>query len=347
MPGPPPIPQSTAPPPKAGRARLMALLSLSLGLAGVLLPLSGVATFRAMDLRTAALIQASVTLALSIAGVACGVAGVCGIRRHVRKGILGFGLSGLFLNLLMLALFFAGFFRGSQEATANRRVRVANESTRQMIQDLKNSVSNGTPGERLKVDEIAREMTDASQNLSGDNQTMVRASAAYLAQITAATRIYDEGLDALEKAEVLYPENIVSKATLQNRRMAVEKFLAAAEHYKKFQVDAEKIFRAELVRQKASPTAMETAMRDFQASVRGKNHLVVQIREADIRMGQAMLGLIDLQESRWGKWKYNKAEETIDFESDDDVEKYAKFLRVIEEIGVEQRQLQQQVLGSK
>jgi hypothetical protein len=59
-----------------------------------------------------------VALALMVAGICLGVAALCGIRKHGRKGILTPALVGLILNGLLLFIFITNFLAARHQAVS-------------------------------------------------------------------------------------------------------------------------------------------------------------------------------------------------------------------------------------
>jgi len=60
-----------------------------------------------------------VALALIVAGICLGVAALCGIRKHGRKGILTPALVGLILNGLLLFIFITNFLAARHQAMSH------------------------------------------------------------------------------------------------------------------------------------------------------------------------------------------------------------------------------------
>ena len=90
-------------PPLAKQAALASVVAP--GIAAVVNVMAISAT---LDSRAGKLVIGIAGLSLIVAGLICAVVGLCGIRKHGRKGILGYSIAGLLINgFLIVSAFFA------------------------------------------------------------------------------------------------------------------------------------------------------------------------------------------------------------------------------------------------
>ena len=70
--------------------------------------------------------------------------------------------------------------------------------------------------------------------------------------------------------------------------------------------------------------------------------LLVTLRNADQRIGNSLLGALDLMDELWGQWNYNKEYDQVQFSPPGAVKKYSDFLEAIQAAFQEQKELQGQ-----
>jgi hypothetical protein len=70
--------------------------------------------------------------------------------------------------------------------------------------------------------------------------------------------------------------------------------------------------------------------------------VAIRMREADERIGNALLGALGFLDEIWGQWNYNKEYDQVQFSPPGALKKYNDLLEIIEAASKEQKELQEQ-----
>jgi len=321
-------PSKTPPSPRSGKsisgqAALLSLVAALVGLATNLV----FATLSANPFDTSSELGQKFVGGLSgvllLLGFVCGVVALRSARRHGEKAGFGLGLGCVLLNGVLLGMFASGWVNRSNDVRARKvaQIRAA---------ELDRDLSGGSRLDASRLDELKRELDNASKEHSRDEGRLSMASASYLSRLRAVSGEYNRSLQSLRQADVLNLETLQEKDQLQGRRELVRKFLAANEAYRDFQANAQNQFRERLLNLKVSPAAVDQAMSEFQSRISDNRPTVLEARSADAQWGNAMLGVIDLLELTWGDWEYDAATTALSFSDDEDTMRYEGFFDQME-----------------
>ena len=172
---------------------------------------------------------------------------------------------------------------------------------------------------------------------------MLRASQNYLQHLQSRQRAYESATRAMSAAKVLSAANLEERSQLQDRRTLVQNFLSANAGLKTAVQQGETNYRAELTAFDISPQQKQAAVAGFMKSYSAQAPLLITIRDADQRMGQAILGVLDLFDSQWGHWHYDASSRLVRFEEAKAVTQYNAFMADIKHAGVDQAAAQQRL----
>jgi len=75
-----------------------------------------------------------------------------------------------------------------------------------------------------------------------------------------------------------------------------------------------------------------------------ENDLTRRIREDDRRMGTAMLGMLEVLNASFGRWKYNAERKKVEFDEPAALDKYLVLRDELETASQEQKKLQTKLL---
>jgi hypothetical protein len=131
------------------------------------------------------------------------------------------------------------------------------------------------------------------------------------------------------------------KEQLAERKEIVRGFMDSNEEFRRFSSNSASIYKEELEKAKVSQSTLASEMAAFRTSserVRGK---VLEIRDTDRHLGEAMMEALALLEENWGKWYYNPEKTKIIFAGTKTLNQYNAFMQEMEAAATEQRRLQQ------
>lgn len=279
--------------------------------------------------RTELLVRAGIFLSVLVIGSVLATIALCTFRRGMQKRVLVRAAVGFLLNGVLIAVFAFGFVRGRR----NSQILAENAASIQSaVSDIKKEArealerGDASDVDLKKLERANRQMVASTANLSGDPKLIANANAAVTDRALLMAKSFQAALKPLVDTNIFTSASVNSREELQERRKLVEAFIASAREYKEFQTGIEKMYREELQRQGVKPASMDHAVAGFRRGIGTQNSLIIGMREADVQMGAAMLAFIDLLDSRWGKWSYEKKEGTVTFESDADLAVYQKAL---------------------
>jgi hypothetical protein len=297
--------------------------------------------------RTELLVRAGIFISVLLVGAVLAIIALGTFRRGMQKRVLARAVLGLLLNGALITVFAFGFVRGRR----NSQLLAQNAASIQSaVSDIKKeareALERGDVGEvdLKKLERANRQMVASTAKLSGDPKLIANANAAVTDRALLMAKSFQAALKPLVDMNIFSSASVNNREVLQERRKLVEAFIASARDYKDFQAGIEKMYREELQRQGVKPASMDQAVAGFRRGIDTQNPLIIGMREADVQMGGAMLAFIDLLDSRWGKWSYNKKEDTVTFESDADLAVYHKALADYEAAAERQVALQRLAL---
>ena len=145
----------------------------------------------------------------------------------------------------------------------------------------------------------------------------------------------------VQEANVLDMKEVTQREQLGSRRELVRRYLASNEALRSLLVNEAAAFTQALKELNVPQTRIAAEERAFQSGVRDRE-LVIRKREADGRMGNSLLGMLDFLDELWGQWNYNKEYDRVQFTPPGALKKYNDFLEQIEAASKEQRGLQEQ-----
>jgi len=299
--------------------------------------------------RTVVLISGFACLTIIVAGFAMAIVGLCGVKRHGARGLLGKSIAGLLINGLLLILFVIGFTIGLGKGLQSRQL---NQDLTSTVQDMQantkrayNPKTGLTNTDFKSMERLQSQLDTAAQTMSGDDALISQAMSRYVARLQGGMKKYQEVVAELRAANVLNLENLSEKEQITTRREAVQNFIAASDAVKTMITNSEDSIRADLTGLEVPPQKIDSLIAGFDVKFAPRSALDLQIRECDSRMGQAMLEILDLLETNWGKWDYDPAMNLVRFEDADAQRSYRQFLAAIKSAGQEQVKAQGELVN--
>jgi len=283
---------------------------------------------------------------LLLAALVLGIIALCGTAKLGRQGLLGRSIWGIVASLILLTLFGAGVLRGVRDVAT---VRALTASSKRLQEDTKRDFERGDgvspEKQELRVARLQAQMESASQLSSGNTALFAQSASAYLQRMQPIMREYSTATKQLQQPSVLDMRGVERREQLGAKKNSVKKFMTANDNLRNFVVNGEKICQEELERAQMPPEARATALKGFQQGFAKTKEVNLQIREDDQRMGVAMLGMLELLDSNWGKWRYNTARAKVVFDDDAVLDKYVTYREELETAAREQVKLQAKLVN--
>jgi hypothetical protein len=292
----------------------------------------------------------AVFMLLLLTSLICGIIALCGMSKHGTDRIIWRSLIGTILSLGVGVLFSVGVVSGFVRARENHQLTQAiQQSSKQLEADMKHDLENGkqlTPErQQLRLEGMQQVVEAAAANGTGDTALMAKATAIYLKKMQPALAEYNDVMKAWHETPILDLSGVQKREQLEPKRALVKRFLAANDKITALTVNPEKIYREELQKAAVPEKAIESAIAGIHNAIAARRELVSKIRGDDRRMGNALLGMLDVLDANWGHWRYDAQKQKTIFENDAALDKYVNYRDEMEMAGKEQKRLQLQAVN--
>ena len=284
-----------------------------------------------------------VALGLTAIGLVSGIVAVGLSQSGQRAPVFIRTGCGLALLGLLAAIAVPNFVRARTKALQdNAALRDVDAATAAMRSRAIASLTNSNP-QPVDTQPLQKSFSRAADKASGDTAAMLKGSAAFLQRLENLKAAYEQALRELLAAKVLATDNLVQQAQIQQRKVIVTRFLQANEAVKTYVEQSEAYYRKELDSVQMSSTQRDAALNGFRKSLGPQAPLLVEIRNADARMGNAMLGILDLLDNNWERWEYNANISKIRFEDPAVFAQYNAFQVQIRQAAIDQASAQKRL----
>jgi hypothetical protein len=243
-------------------------------------------------------------------------------RRAERpKGILGRAIFGIGFNALLICATAAlTLFAFSKLHEANS---ARDEAAEKEAEEVRKRVGGGEALEK---------------------QLSSYADMSFAGRVAELQRTYQNAAKGLTNPPVLEMSSVKSTNDLSAREEVILEFVTASRELLNFSKNASEIYREELSKHKLSSQAREAQLKQFEASTHDLNPTIVELREADVRRGEAMLRIIRLLEANWGKWEYKPAAKGVEFQTAGAAKDYSNATELLDNTTAEALSLQQRLV---
>lgn len=287
-------------------------------------------------LRLAVLVLAAVSCMLMLTGLIMGILALILMKPGHRAPVVCQTLIGMAILAFLVAVAVPNFVRARNAAIAKNK---AYDDLAAASADLREKQAASLKGHQLTTpspDQFQQKLSEAVAKSSGSEAALLKASQDYAARIIALQKSYQEAAKEMSAASVLSTSNLFDRSAIQQRRALVQNFLKCNDEMKTFLDNDSSFLREEFNRMNVPAAEQERALKGFEQVSGSRPKVIHEIREDDDRMGQAMLGILDLLDNEWDHWKYNEATGRVRFESQADLQQYNSFLRQISQARADQ-----------
>ena len=186
----------------------------------------------------------------------------------------------------------------------------------------------------------------AISKVKTEKRLSLAAGNAYLQKLQQASNEYSIHLKALKDAQVLDMKGVDQKGQLETRKTLVRQFLAANDQLKGVLANAETLYKEELVRVKLPQAAADAQLAKYRQGAPA-NEQAMKIRDAETRIGNSLLGALDLLDTNWGKWSYNTNQNRVTFSEQDSEKQFHQLMAALDSASQEQAQLLNQLVNAR
>ena len=269
-------------------------------------------------------------------GVIAGILAIVLAKAGQRSSVVARAGCGLLLMGLLAAIAVPNFVRARTLALQNKQAlselhTAAADFRAQTVASLTNA-EGGTVNARHLQWSLKR----AAERSSGETAALLRGSQAFVTRLQSCQHAYEQAAGELIAAKVLAASTLQQRARIKDRKALVQNFLDANDAFKSLLLQSESNYRKDLAALEVSPAQTEAAMAGFRKSFGVQRPLLVNIREADDRMGRAMLGVLDLFDSQWGQWRYDNSTSVVRFQDRTALGQYMALMAEIKQARTDQ-----------
>jgi hypothetical protein len=188
-----------------------------------------------------------------------------------------------------------------------------------------------------------RELQTVSPRSAITDPLLLEILNAHDAKLDALMKEYSAAANALQEPPLLDFTGVKRSDELKLRMELVKKYLAANERVMTFLVTEEQAQRDGLTARKLPHDTVQATARAYHEQLAAHHDLQIKVRETDRRMGVALLGMLEVLEDTWGRWKYNAERKKVDFDETADLNRYLNFRNHMDTAAQEQKQWQNQL----
>ena len=256
---------------------------------------------------------------------------------------------GILLNTGLLALLISGFVRGSAhsltEAAARRSIQAAAREAKSEIQRAAQENRPLTAQQaQASVQKITSALDAVSDNNSGPNAALARASKAYLLKIQPLAQAYSLAMQAIAQHPLLDMSDVTGREQLEARKILVQNFLLANDHLEAFTTNRLELYRQELLKALVPAESIDKALNAYEKVSPEKDELTRRLRTDDRYVGECLLAMLDLLELNLGRWKYDLEQRKVCFDDNATLDKYIVLREHMDSAAQEQKRLQARLM---
>ena len=286
---------------------------------------------------------AATDVGLGLLGFILGILAMLLAAPGQRARVIARAGGGLAMLALIAAIAIPNFVRARERALEQKQ---AFNQIHTAAADLRSravvALTNG-PSVSADSGQLQRSLSQAAEKSSGATAVLLRNSELYLARMQSLQRTYGLAVKELKAAKVLDAETLTQQEQIRRRTMVVEKFLDANQACKDFVQHCEANYSNQLATSGISAAQIQTALSSFRRESGPQVPLVLSIREADERMGKAMIGVLKLFDAEWEQWNYDATTRVVRFKNRSALNQYKALLAEIRQAGTEQEAVSKQL----
>ena len=254
------------------------------------------------------------------------------------------GLVAAISATVFAVLIYAGFTtfqRVKEKAEASREARgqfeKAADEERQKMADM--IESGDTTGGDASLGRVKDQLEKSASAMKGADALTMRALAVVTGKMQADLKEYEAALGRVTAVE-LFRFNIREKATIAAHRQLIGDFLSSNKQLSETLKNGGELVRSELDKAGVSPKMRDATVAGFVGSQQKMRPLQMRIRGADQVLGDSALSILDLLETKWGKWKIDDGSGAPVFNDDSTLEAYNAHIEKIQAAAADQTEAQ-------
>jgi hypothetical protein len=278
-------------------------------------------------------------------GVIAGILAIALAKAGQRSSVLVRAGCGLLLMGLLAAIAVPNFVRARTLALQNKQaLSELHAAAADLRAQTAASLTNGEGG-AVDARHLQWSLKRAAERSSGETAALLRGSQAFVTHLQSYQQAYERAAGELLAAKVLAASTLQQRAQIEDRKALVHNFVDANDAFKTFLQESESNYGKEFAALDVSSSQTEAAIAGFKKAWAAQRPLLVKIREADDQMGRAMLGVLDLFNSQWGKWRYDAAASLVRFQDRTALDQYKALMAEIKQGRTDQAAAQKDLLA--
>ena len=191
------------------------------------------------------------------------------------------------------------------------------------------------------VGQTPKTALQASARSKSEDSLVQQAASSCRQRIQEAAREHAADTKRVQEASVLDMKEVTQREQLETKRAVVRSFQASNVTLKSLLVNEEAVFAEAMAKLDVPPARMQAESKSFQSVIPNKA-AAIRMREAEERIGNALLGALGLLDEIWGQWSYNQDYGQVQFSPPGALKRYNDLQGIIEAASREQKALQEQ-----
>ncbi|MHC4442470.1 MAG: hypothetical protein ACYTBZ_20500 [Planctomycetota bacterium] len=256
--------------------------------------------------------------------------------------------SNLVGNVVFCIVFLIGL-NVNPSASKTKKNQAALEGMQQRhtnrIAEIREKVEQGTYGGSEKdLDKGMEILNKAASESSGEQALIASAGAAAIRSTKPSVMNFSQLTNQLQTAGGINPTTLTSKQAVTDRLAIAKSLLEANRKLTDAVTNMPKVYRDELVRTHISAKRADELTRHFDSGA--QIPLQKQLRSEATNSTKAVIGILQLLETQWGKWQFDHDSKQILFDFGEDVEQYQQLYKALAEAEKKHGEIQRRIFST-
>lgn len=256
------------------------------------------------------------------------------------------GTAGFFVAFA-LALF-GQLSSAARRASTNEALAGFKTLQEQQQQAQRAAIESGRPLDPKQAEKFvadaAAQLRKAAETGTPEDRAVAEAGKAFTERLLAANRRYNEAAAELRIDSFFQIAPLVDPDRIAERRKRVQAFADANTELQELQANGATLFQKELEKRRVSRENVRRTLAGYEEKAAQKLPLLLKVREIDGQLADTMLQFLDIAEGKEGKWRVEPGGKVV-FENSATVTRYNELLQLVDRLGDEQREYQQQLVA--
>jgi hypothetical protein len=180
------------------------------------------------------------------------------------------------------------------------------------------------------------EIEAAKQRAQAARPFVLQASEIDKERLQSLITAYSTALQPVPEPPLLDLTSLTGIHHLTQKKQIVQSFLKANDALRSFFEHREESYRETLLKLGLPSEFIESVMQAYRKTAAQPTALALKMRKDDDKMGTALLGILNLLQTNWGRWTFNPAKQKVEFSDHATREKFLDLKEALDQASLEQ-----------